>query len=78
MNCPEGREYSDLSQLDELRAHCLAVIRGEFTETVWQKGDKVIGGRGRARVGSNQVGNFWRHVFTNPLRRTRKRRYAYE
>lgn len=75
---PEGRDYSDLMQLDELRALCLAAIRGDFRETVWFKGDEVIGGRGWAKVGSEEVGHRWRQVFTNPFRRTRKRLYAYE
>jgi hypothetical protein len=75
---PKGRDYSDLNQLDELRALCLAAIRGEFTETVWLKGEGVIGGRGRAKIGSSEVGHFWRQVFTNPLRRTRKPVYRYD
>jgi hypothetical protein len=75
---PEGRRYSDLTQLDELRALCLAAVRGEFTETVWLKGDDVVGARGRAKVGSDEVGDLWRQVFTNPLRRTRKRFCTYD
>jgi hypothetical protein len=75
---PEGRRYSDLTQLDELRALCLAAVRGEFDETVWLKGDDVVGARGRAKIGSGEVGDLWRQVFTNPLRRTRKRVYAYD
>lgn len=74
----DGRRYSDLTQLDELRALCLAAVRGEFSETVWLKGDDVVGARGRARIGSREVGDLWRQVFTNPLRRTRKRVYAYD
>ena len=38
----------------------------------------VGGARGRARIGSGEVGDLWRQVFTNPLRRTRKRVYAYD
>jgi hypothetical protein len=53
---PEGRGYSDLSQLDEVRALCLAAIRSEFRETVWFKGKDVVGGRGWATVGSEEVG----------------------
>jgi hypothetical protein len=75
---PEGRDYSDLTQLDELRALCLAAVRGDFSETVWFKGDEVIGGRGWAKIGSDEVGHRWRQVFTNPLRRTRRRLYAYD
>jgi hypothetical protein len=75
---PDGRRYSDLTQLDELRALCLAAVRGEFSETVWLKGDDVVGARGRARIASGEVGDLWRQVFTNPLRRTRKRVYAYD
>jgi hypothetical protein len=75
---PEGQRYTDLAQLDEFRAICLAAVRGEFTETVWLKGDEVIGARGRAKIGSGEVGDYWRQVFTNPLRRTRKRDYSYD
>ena len=39
----DGRRYSDLSQLDELRALCLAAVRGEFRETVSLKGHEVVG-----------------------------------
>jgi hypothetical protein len=53
-------------------------VRGEFDETVWLKGDDVVGARGRAKIGSGEVGDLWRQVFTNPLRRTRKRVYAYD
>jgi hypothetical protein len=73
-----GHCYSDLSQLDEVRALCLAAVRGEFRETVWFKGDKVVAARGYARVGSAEVGDLWRRVFTNPLRSRRKCLYEYE
>jgi hypothetical protein len=75
---PEGRRYSDLSQLDEVRALCLATIRGEFRETVWLKGEDVVGGRGSATVGSEEVGDLWRQLFTNPLRLRKKRSFEYE
>jgi hypothetical protein len=75
---PQGRDSTDLTQLDELRALCLAAIRGDFTETVWMKGDDAVGGRGRARVGSGEVGHFWRQAFTNPFRRTTKHMYPYD
>jgi hypothetical protein len=75
---PEGRRYSDLSQLDEVRALCLATIRGEFRETVWFKGEDVVGGRGWATVGSEEVGDSWRQLFTNPLRFRKKRSFEYE
>lgn len=74
---PEGRRYSDLSQLDEVRALCLAAIRGEFRETVWFKGEDVVAGRGWATIGSEEVGDLWRQLFTNPLRLRRKRSFAY-
>jgi hypothetical protein len=34
---PEGRDYSDLTQIDELRALCLAAVRGDFRETSGSK-----------------------------------------
>jgi len=74
----DGHRYSDLSQLDELRALCLAAVRGEFRETVTFKGDEVVGGRGYARVASEEVGDLWRRVFTNPLRFSKKRSFEYE
>jgi hypothetical protein len=75
---PAGRSYTELEQLDELRALCLAGIRGEFRETVWVKGDDVVGGRGWATVGSAEVGHLWRQAFTNPLRRARKSSHSYQ
>ena len=74
----DGHRYSDLSQLDELRALCLAAVRGEFRETVSFKGDEVVGGRGYAVVGSQEVGDLWRRAFTNPLRLSKKRSFEYE
>jgi hypothetical protein len=67
-----------LTQLDELRALCLAAVRGEFRETVWFKGEDVVGGRGWAKVGSREVGHLWRQASTNPLRRTRKQLCGYD
>ena len=74
---PEGHRYSDLDLLDEIRAICLAVIRGEFRETVWFKGDEVVGGHGVVRIGSSDVGDRWRKVFSNPFTRTVRRSYSY-
>jgi hypothetical protein len=74
---PEGHRYSDLNSLDEIRALCLAAIRGNFVETVSFKGTEVVGARGKARIGNAEVGDTWRKVFTNPLRPTRKETFTY-
>jgi hypothetical protein len=50
---------ADLTQIDELHALCLAAVRGDFRETVWFKGDEVIGSRGWAKIGSDEVGHRW-------------------
>jgi hypothetical protein len=74
----EGHRYSDLPYLDEIRAICLAAIRGDVEETVWFKGGEVIGGTARARIGSREVGDSWRRLFTNPLRHRTKSTFLYE
>jgi len=73
----EGRRYSDLDALDEIRAICVAVIHGEFHERVWLKGEEVVGGHGVVRIGSSEAGDRWRKLFTNPFTRTVKRSYSY-
>jgi hypothetical protein len=74
----EGHRYSRLPYLDEIRAICLAAIHGEIEETVWFKGRDIIGGTGSAKIGSTKVGDSWRKLFTNPLRRATKRSFVYE
>lgn len=73
-----GHRYSDLEFVDEIRAICLAAVRGEVTETAWFKGDKVVGGSGKAKIGTAEVGDSWRQIFTNPLRRARRASFTYE
>jgi hypothetical protein len=73
-----GHRYSDLPYLDEVRALCLAAIRGDIEETVWFKGNDVIGGRPRVRIGSAEVGDAWRKLPTNPLRRAIPKSFTYE
>jgi hypothetical protein len=74
----QGRRYSDLDFCDEIRAICLAAIRGDVSETVWFKGQEVVEARGRAKIGSREVGDSWRAVFTSPFRRRTKRTFVYE
>jgi hypothetical protein len=74
----EGHRYTDLPYLDEIRAICLAAIRGDVEETVWFKGGDVVGGAARARIGSREIGDSWRQLFTNPLRRSTKKSFVYE
>jgi hypothetical protein len=73
-----GRRYSDLDFRDEVRAICLAAIRGDVRETVWFKGGEVVGGKGSATIGSQEVGDSWRALFTNPFRRRTKKSFLYE
>jgi hypothetical protein len=74
----EGFRYSELEFLDEIRAICLAAIRGDVTETAVFKGDKVIGGSAKAKIGTVEVGDSWRQVFTNPFRRVRRASFSYQ
>jgi hypothetical protein len=74
----EGKRYSDLPYLEEIRAICLAAIRGDITETVWFKGGEVIGGAGKAKIGSSEVGDSWRRLFTNPFRKSTKKKFIYD
>jgi hypothetical protein len=72
-----GHRYTDLNFLDEIRALCVAAIRGEFRETVLFKGDQVVGADAKIRVGSIETGDSRRRL-TNPLRRPVRRSYGYE
>jgi hypothetical protein len=72
-----GHRYSGLPYLEEVRAICLAAIRGEVEETVWLKGDSIVGGSARAKIGSTTVGDSWKKLFTNPLRRATKKSFSY-
>jgi hypothetical protein len=74
----EGHRYSDLAYLDEVRAICFAAIRGEVEETVWFKGEDVVGGTAKAKIGSRETGDSWRQLFTNPLRHRTKKSFTYE
>lgn len=73
----EGHRYTDLDCLDEVRALCVAAIRGELRETVLFKGDEVVGADATIKIGSIETGDSWRQ-FTNPLRRPVKRSFDYE
>jgi hypothetical protein len=73
----EGHRYTDLDCLDEIRALCVAAIRGELRETVVFKGDEVVGADTRLKVGSTEIGDSWRQL-TNPFRRPVKRSFEYE
>jgi hypothetical protein len=55
-----------------------AAIEGNYSETLWKKGDDVVRSRGTAIVGGNPVAVSWRQLFTNPFQRTRRsdRHYA--
>lgn len=75
---PTGRRYSDLGQLDEVRALCLAAIRGQYEETVWFCGDDVVRSHGVAVIGSRQAPVHWAQLFFNPFRRMRRRHFEYE
>jgi hypothetical protein len=67
-----------LDYLDEVRAICLAAIRGDVSETAWFKGSEIVGGAGKVKIGTSEVGDTWRQLFTNPLRRSRKKSFNYE
>jgi hypothetical protein len=73
----EGHRYTDLDFLDEIRALCVAAIRGEFRETVLYKGDEIVGADARVMIGSTETGDSWR-CLTNPFRRPVKRAFEYE
>jgi hypothetical protein len=74
----EGRRYSELGFLDEVRALCLAAINGRLVETVRFQGAKVVGARAKTTIGSVEVGDSWRKVFTNPFRRSTQETFSYE
>jgi len=74
----EGHRYSDLDSLDEVRALCLAAVRGHLVETVRFKGSEVVGASATARIGSAEVGDSWHKVFVNPFRRGQKKTFTYE
>jgi hypothetical protein len=48
----EGHRYTDLDCVHEIRALCLAAIRGELRETVWFKGEEVVAADAKVRIGS--------------------------
>ena len=73
----EGHRYTDLDFLDEIRALCVAAVKGKLRETVLFKGDKVVGADAKLRVGTVETGDSWRQL-TNPLRRPVRRAYEYE
>lgn len=73
----EGHRYTDLDFLDEIRALCVAAIRGDFRETVLFKNDRIVGANARVGVGSVETGDSWRRL-TNPFRRPVRRSYEYE
>jgi hypothetical protein len=75
---PNGRRYSDLAQLDEVRALCLAAIRGQYRETVWLRGDNVVRSRGVAEIGSAEAPINWAQVSFSLFRRARCRRFDYD
>lgn len=74
----EGHRYTDLDFGEEIRAICLAAVDGGVRETVWYKGSDVVGGRGYAHIGSREVGDHWRKLLSNPLRRAVKVSFSYE
>lgn len=73
----EGNRYSSLDFLDEIRALCMAAIRGHLVETVRFKGSEVVGARATAQIGKAEVGDSWRKVFTNPFRRSHTKTFTY-
>jgi hypothetical protein len=71
--------YSDLEEpLDEVRALCLAAIRGDYKETVRFKGAEVVSSTAVVLIGSREEPLHWRQLFTNPLKRTRRCKFDYE
>lgn len=74
----ERGRYTDLTALDEVRALCLAAVKGRYRETVWLKGDDVIRSSGVAHIGSREAPVRWAQLSTNPFRRAMRLDLAYE
>lgn len=72
-----GRRYSDLDQLDEVRALCLAAVEGRYRETVWMIGDEVVRARGVVTIGSARVPALWAHLRLNLLKRPKRYEFDY-
>jgi hypothetical protein len=72
------RRYSDLDEpLDEVRALCLAAVRGDYEETIRLKGSEVVSSRAVVRLGSRDEPIRWRRLFTNPFTRATTARFDY-
>jgi len=75
----ERSRFSDLEEpLDEVRALCLAAVRGNYRETIRLKGDEVVSSRGIVTIGSREEPVRWKQLFTNPFRRSVHRVLRYE
>ncbi len=72
-----GRRYSDLDQLDEVRALLLAAVEGRYRETVWLLDEEAVRSNGVVTIGTTDVPVVWAQFRLNPFRRPVRREFDY-
>ncbi len=75
---PRGRCYTDLPCLEEAGELCLAVVHGNFEETVWfRRSNIVVQAVGKVRVGSKMITSKYRKFFINPFISKERKHFSY-
>lgn len=73
----EGRRYTHLPLIEEVRAICTAAVRQGLEETVEFRGPELLKGTGTIRL-AEPVTVRWRRAFFNPFRARTRERVKYQ
>ncbi len=63
--------------LEYLKSICIAVVEGNFRETVWYKSDDIVKAEGELVINNKVVKSSYKKLLSNPLAKTIKKHYDY-